>query len=114
MSRRRWQAWVGVIAVGLGIAAAGPAGGAGPEAKAPPAAGKDVEEAKRLAAEVGRLQQQGKAIQIFAEREQLFAHAAAVKACVIDPADTRRVLGLALAASMNAPAEETRFGVFRM
>jgi 3-methylcrotonyl-CoA carboxylase beta subunit len=33
---------------------------------------------------------------------------------VIDPADTRRVLGLALAATMNAPAEETRFGVFRM
>ncbi|HET7730193.1 MAG TPA: carboxyl transferase domain-containing protein [Usitatibacter sp.] len=33
---------------------------------------------------------------------------------VIDPADTRRVLGLALAASANAPIEETRFGVFRM
>ena len=33
---------------------------------------------------------------------------------VIDPADTRRVLGLALSASMNAPAEATRFGVFRM
>ena len=33
---------------------------------------------------------------------------------VIDPADTRRVLGLALAAAANAPAEETRFGVFRM
>ncbi len=33
---------------------------------------------------------------------------------VIDPADTRRVLGLALAATLNAPAEETRFGVFRM
>jgi 3-methylcrotonyl-CoA carboxylase beta subunit len=33
---------------------------------------------------------------------------------VIDPADTRRVLGLALAASRNAPIEETRFGVFRM
>jgi 3-methylcrotonyl-CoA carboxylase beta subunit len=33
---------------------------------------------------------------------------------VIDPADTRRVLGLALAAAMNAPVEETRFGVFRM
>jgi len=33
---------------------------------------------------------------------------------VIDPADTRRVLGLALAATTNAPAEETRFGVFRM
>ncbi|MBC8022860.1 MAG: methylcrotonoyl-CoA carboxylase, partial [Burkholderiales bacterium] len=33
---------------------------------------------------------------------------------VIDPADTRRVLGLALAATDNAPAEATRFGVFRM
>ena len=33
---------------------------------------------------------------------------------VIDPADTRRVLGLALAATRNAPQEETRFGVFRM
>ncbi|HET7404327.1 MAG TPA: carboxyl transferase domain-containing protein [Usitatibacter sp.] len=33
---------------------------------------------------------------------------------VIDPADTRRVLGLALAVAGNAPAEETRFGVFRM
>ncbi|HWH41674.1 MAG TPA: carboxyl transferase domain-containing protein [Usitatibacter sp.] len=33
---------------------------------------------------------------------------------VIDPADTRRVLGLALAVARNAPAEETRFGVFRM
>lgn len=33
---------------------------------------------------------------------------------VIDPADTRDVLGLALTASLNAPAEDTRFGVFRM
>jgi len=33
---------------------------------------------------------------------------------VIDPADTRDVLGLALAAARNAPAEDTRFGVFRM
>jgi 3-methylcrotonyl-CoA carboxylase beta subunit len=33
---------------------------------------------------------------------------------VIDPADTRRVLGLALAATLNAAPEETRFGVFRM
>ncbi len=33
---------------------------------------------------------------------------------VIDPADTRRVLGLALAASLNAPIERGRFGVFRM
>ncbi len=33
---------------------------------------------------------------------------------VIDPADTRRVLGLALSASLNAPIETTRYGVFRM
>ncbi len=33
---------------------------------------------------------------------------------VIDPADTRRVLGLGLAASLNAPLEKTQFGVFRM
>jgi 3-methylcrotonyl-CoA carboxylase beta subunit len=33
---------------------------------------------------------------------------------VIDPADTRRVLGLALAVAANAPVEETKFGVFRM
>ena len=33
---------------------------------------------------------------------------------VIDPADTRRVLGLAISASLNAPVEETKYGVFRM
>ncbi|MEO8627601.1 MAG: carboxyl transferase domain-containing protein [Betaproteobacteria bacterium] len=33
---------------------------------------------------------------------------------VIDPAETRRVLGLAISASLNAPIEQTTFGVFRM
>jgi 3-methylcrotonyl-CoA carboxylase beta subunit len=33
---------------------------------------------------------------------------------VIDPVDTRRVLALGLAAALNAPIEDTRFGVFRM
>lgn len=33
---------------------------------------------------------------------------------IIDPAQTRTVLGLSIAASLNAPIEETRFGVFRM
>ena len=34
---------------------------------------------------------------------------------IIDPADTRMVLALALAAGLNAPAPApTRFGVFRM
>ncbi len=33
---------------------------------------------------------------------------------VIDPADTRMVLGLSLSAALNKPIEDTRFGVFRM
>jgi 3-methylcrotonyl-CoA carboxylase beta subunit len=33
---------------------------------------------------------------------------------VIDPADTRMVLGLGISAALNAPIEDTRFGVFRM
>ncbi len=33
---------------------------------------------------------------------------------VIDPADTRMVLGLAISAALNAPIEESKFGVFRM
>ena len=33
---------------------------------------------------------------------------------VIDPADTRRILGLSLSACLNAPIEKTTFGVFRM
>ena len=33
---------------------------------------------------------------------------------VIDPADTRQVLGLAISASLNKPIEETKFGLFRM
>jgi 3-methylcrotonyl-CoA carboxylase beta subunit len=33
---------------------------------------------------------------------------------IIDPADTRVVLGLGLSAALNAPIEPTRFGVFRM
>jgi 3-methylcrotonyl-CoA carboxylase beta subunit len=33
---------------------------------------------------------------------------------VIDPADTRRVLALGLSAALNAPIEDTSYGVFRM
>ena len=33
---------------------------------------------------------------------------------VIDPAQSRRVLGLSLSAALNAPTEATQFGVFRM
>ena len=33
---------------------------------------------------------------------------------IIDPVDTRRILGLAISASLNAPIEPQRYGVFRM
>jgi acetyl-CoA carboxylase carboxyltransferase component len=33
---------------------------------------------------------------------------------ILDPAETRRVLALALSVCVSAPSEETRFGVFRM
>jgi 3-methylcrotonyl-CoA carboxylase beta subunit len=33
---------------------------------------------------------------------------------IVDPAQTRRVLGLSLSAALNAPIADTRFGLFRM
>ena len=33
---------------------------------------------------------------------------------IVDPAETRLVLALSIAAALNAPIEKTRFGVFRM
>jgi acetyl-CoA carboxylase carboxyltransferase component len=33
---------------------------------------------------------------------------------ILDPVETRRVLGLALSACLNKPTVETRYGVFRM
>jgi 3-methylcrotonyl-CoA carboxylase beta subunit len=33
---------------------------------------------------------------------------------VVDPAQSRRVLGLSLSAALNAPIPQTKFGVFRM
>ncbi|MEM6415169.1 MAG: carboxyl transferase domain-containing protein [Pseudomonadota bacterium] len=33
---------------------------------------------------------------------------------IIDPAETRNILGLSIEASLNAPIEETKFGIFRM
>ena len=33
---------------------------------------------------------------------------------IIDPADTRMVLGLSISASLNAPFGNTKYGVFRM
>lgn len=33
---------------------------------------------------------------------------------VIDPADTRKVIGLCISASLNRAPENTKYGVFRM
>ncbi|MCP4286984.1 MAG: methylcrotonoyl-CoA carboxylase, partial [Gammaproteobacteria bacterium] len=33
---------------------------------------------------------------------------------ILDPTETRQVLGLALSACLNAPVSETQYGVFRM
>jgi 3-methylcrotonyl-CoA carboxylase beta subunit len=33
---------------------------------------------------------------------------------IIDPAETRTVLGLSISAALNRPIEATKFGVFRM
>jgi 3-methylcrotonyl-CoA carboxylase beta subunit len=48
------------------------------------------------------------------QSEALYSSARLWDDGVVDPADTRRVLALALSASLNAPVERTRFGLFRM
>jgi len=52
--------------------------------------------------------------QLEAEAHPYFASARIWDDGVIDPADTRMTLGLALSATMNRPIEPTKFGVFRM
>ncbi|WP_442897000.1 carboxyl transferase domain-containing protein [Enterovirga sp.] len=52
--------------------------------------------------------------QIEAEGSPYFATARLWDDGIILPSETRRVLGLALSATLNAPIPETRFGVFRM
>ncbi|MFA8440622.1 carboxyl transferase domain-containing protein [Yoonia sp.] len=54
-------------------------------------------------------------IDMFAEQSHpLYASARLWDDGIVDPRKSREVLALSLAASMNAPIEETRFGVFRM
>jgi 3-methylcrotonyl-CoA carboxylase beta subunit len=52
--------------------------------------------------------------QLEAEAHPYYASARIWDDGVIDPADTRMTLGLALSATMNRPIEPTKFGVFRM
>ncbi|MEM7719459.1 MAG: carboxyl transferase domain-containing protein [Pseudomonadota bacterium] len=54
-------------------------------------------------------------LQMFEEQSHpLYASARLWDDGIIPPAKTRDVLGLSLAAALNAPIEETRYGVFRM
>jgi 3-methylcrotonyl-CoA carboxylase beta subunit len=85
-----------------------------------------AEEIARMKAPIeARYEHEGKPLYASARYEQsilavLHSMSCCMHACrlwddgVIDPADTRRVLALSLSASLNAPQEETKFGVFRM
>jgi 3-methylcrotonyl-CoA carboxylase beta subunit len=54
-------------------------------------------------------------LEMFAEQSHpLYASARLWDDGIIDPRKTRDVLGLSLSAALNAPIEDTRFGVFRM
>jgi 3-methylcrotonyl-CoA carboxylase beta subunit len=48
------------------------------------------------------------------EADPYFATARLWDDGIIAPSETRRVLGLAFSAALNAPVPETKFGVFRM
>jgi 3-methylcrotonyl-CoA carboxylase beta subunit len=48
------------------------------------------------------------------QSQPLYASARLWDDGIIDPRDTRNVLGLSLSAALNAPVPETRFGLFRM
>jgi 3-methylcrotonyl-CoA carboxylase beta subunit len=52
--------------------------------------------------------------QFESESHPLFASARLWDDGIIDPASSRDVIGLSLAAALNGPVEESRFGVFRM
>ena len=54
-------------------------------------------------------------IELFEQQSHpLYASARLWDDGIIDPRKTREVLALSLMASLNAPIEDTRFGVFRM
>jgi 3-methylcrotonyl-CoA carboxylase beta subunit len=54
-------------------------------------------------------------IDMFAEQSHpLYASARLWDDGIIDPRHSRNILGLSLAAALNAPIEPTKFGIFRM
>ena len=62
----------------------------------------------------GRVQARRCSTSSRAQSHPLYASARLWDDGVIDPRKTRAVLALSLSAALNAPIEETRFGVFRM
>ena len=52
--------------------------------------------------------------QFDAQSHPLYASARLWDDGIVDPRQTRKILGLSLAATLNAPIAETRFGMFRM
>ena len=54
-------------------------------------------------------------VEMFEEQSHpLYASARLWDDGIVDPRKTRDVLALSLSATLNAPIEDTRFGVFRM
>jgi len=54
-------------------------------------------------------------LEMFEEQSHpLYASARLWDDGIVDPRKTRQVLTMSLSASLNAPIEDTRFGVFRM
>lgn len=72
------------------------------------AKGKDLSEAEQQAFKQPILDKYA------AESDATYSSARLWDDGIIDPADTRKVLGLAIAASLNAPPQKTNFSVFRM
>ena len=52
--------------------------------------------------------------QFVAQSSPYFATARLWDDGIVDPAQTRQLFALALSAALNKPAEDTRFGIFRM
>ena len=64
--------------------------------------------------EAGEKQRQAIEDQITRESHAFFMSGKVYDDGIIDPGTARDVVALSLRAALNAPVEETRFGVFRM
>jgi 3-methylcrotonyl-CoA carboxylase beta subunit len=73
------------------------------------------EQAATVMSEVGRPEEGARLRELYEEQgHPYYATARLWDDGIIDPRDTRDVLGLALSAAGNAPLADVRYGVFRM